>query len=174
MVRVGAAAHADICSVQGSWVGWLGKKGADEVVGGRADNCSVKGVGVVWLGKKDANEVVGGRADNCSVKGAGVGCETSGDATELSAAAPIRACCRVPVGFGLGKGNYVGVGGIGGAADSGVAGGMGRRLVRALSPRFSQGSKSRDMAGCWAKVGGQRYDCVCSWRVNDSLGVCHR
>ena len=55
---------------------------------------------------------------------------------------------------GLGKGNLVGAVGTGAVADSGVVRGKGRPRARALSPRFSQGSKSRDRVGSRAKAGG--------------------
>ena len=54
---------------------------------------------------------------------------------------------------GLGRGDYVGVGGTGAAADSGVAAGKGWYWVRAPHPRFSQGSKSRDQMNPWVQAG---------------------
>ena len=47
-----SAAHADMSPALGLKVVGLGKKDADEVVGGCADICSVQGAGVVGLGKR--------------------------------------------------------------------------------------------------------------------------
>ena len=159
-----SAAHADICLLLGYGVGWLGKEIALGVVGGCADNGVLQGAGVGWLGKRDADEVVDGCADTGSAKGA----------DGFAAAEPITARCRVRAWAGLGKGNWVGGGGIGGAADSGVIGGMEWYRVRASLAAILSGFGSRDMMGSWAKAGGRRSGCVRSGRVNDSLGVCHR
>ena len=46
-----SAAHADTCPSLGARVVGLGKKDADEVVGGCADMGPMQGTGVIWLGK---------------------------------------------------------------------------------------------------------------------------
>ena len=47
-----AAAHADICLALGYGAVWLEKKDGTGAAGGCADNCSVQGSGVGWLGKR--------------------------------------------------------------------------------------------------------------------------
>ena len=78
-----------------------------------------------------------------------------------AAAEPIFARCRVRPWAGLGMGNWVGVGGTGAVADSGVAWGAGRPWALVSPAAILSGFGSLDRAApwvpalwFWVKVGG--------------------
>ena len=104
----------------------------------------IRGIGTGWLAA---------HADTGVLQGIRVARLEKKDGDGVAAAAPITARCRVRAWAGWGKGNWVGVGGIGEVAVSGVAGGKGWSWVRASPAAILSGLGSRDRLGSRVLMG---------------------